>query len=263
MKPSRWKSCAACAGYKQPDAVIVVVDASNLQRNLYLVSQLIELGRPMVVALNMMDVAERRGIKVSPEIGEKARRAGRAGRRPQAARASRNSKPRSATPASRRCPIGRCRRRCKEELLVVGGGLAILDSQDPLPRPVLRERAGVRVRAKDVNIEGRQLARRPTLTFHRISANDEYRERGRRRPPRVDLHVDSIGGWIDTRPSPSGCSLAIAHADIAPIAEREPVASLLAQASSRLRVAGHRPDAGGCRGALSLDRGGAPIAQAT
>src|SRR3954468_14936939 len=32
---------------KQPDAVIVVVDASNLQRNLYLVSQLIELGRPM------------------------------------------------------------------------------------------------------------------------------------------------------------------------------------------------------------------------
>jgi ferrous iron transport protein B len=49
-----------------PDAVIVVVDASNLQRNLYLVSQLIELGRPMVVALNMMDVAERRGLTVSP-----------------------------------------------------------------------------------------------------------------------------------------------------------------------------------------------------
>ena len=56
---------------KKPDAVIVVVDASNLQRNLYLVSQLIELGRPMVVALNMMDVAERRGIKVSPEELEK------------------------------------------------------------------------------------------------------------------------------------------------------------------------------------------------
>src|SRR3954453_24072 len=48
-----------------PDVVVVVVDASNLQRNLYLVSQLIELGRPMVVALNMMDVAERRGISVS------------------------------------------------------------------------------------------------------------------------------------------------------------------------------------------------------
>ena len=50
-----------------PDAVIVVVDASNLQRNLYLVSQLIELGRPMVVALNMTDIAERRGVAVSAE----------------------------------------------------------------------------------------------------------------------------------------------------------------------------------------------------
>jgi ferrous iron transport protein B len=54
-----------------PDAVIVVVDASNLQRNLYLVSQLIELGRPMVVALNMMDVAARRGLDVSPQLLEK------------------------------------------------------------------------------------------------------------------------------------------------------------------------------------------------
>src|SRR5512133_1916168 len=50
-----------------PGAVIVVVDASNLQRNLYLVSQLIELGRPMVVALNMMDIARRRGLHLSPE----------------------------------------------------------------------------------------------------------------------------------------------------------------------------------------------------
>src|SRR3954462_3293439 len=50
-----------------PDVVIVVVDASNLQRNLYLFSQLIELGRPMVIALNMTDVAARRGLDVSPE----------------------------------------------------------------------------------------------------------------------------------------------------------------------------------------------------
>jgi ferrous iron transport protein B len=54
-----------------PDAVIVVVDASNLQRNLYLVSQLIELGRPMVIALNMTDVAARRGLDVSPQLLEK------------------------------------------------------------------------------------------------------------------------------------------------------------------------------------------------
>jgi ferrous iron transport protein B len=54
-----------------PDAVIVVVDSSNLQRNLYLVSQLIELGRPMVIALNMMDIARRRGINISAERLEK------------------------------------------------------------------------------------------------------------------------------------------------------------------------------------------------
>src|SRR5215211_4576795 len=50
-----------------PDVVVVVVDASNLQRNLYLVSQLIELGRPLVVALNMTDIAHRRGLHVSAE----------------------------------------------------------------------------------------------------------------------------------------------------------------------------------------------------
>src|SRR5678816_4659079 len=54
-----------------PDVVVVVVDASNLQRNLYLVSQLIELGRPLVIALNMMDIAERRGISVSPQSLER------------------------------------------------------------------------------------------------------------------------------------------------------------------------------------------------
>lgn len=44
------------------DAVLVVADASNLERNLYLVSQIQELGLPMVIALNMMDIAERRGL---------------------------------------------------------------------------------------------------------------------------------------------------------------------------------------------------------
>ena len=49
------------------DLVIAVVDASNLQRNLYLVSQLIELQLPLVVALNMVDVAERRGRPIDPD----------------------------------------------------------------------------------------------------------------------------------------------------------------------------------------------------
>lgn len=49
------------------DLVICVVDASNLERNLYLVSQLLELGIPTVIALNMMDVAEHRGIQINTE----------------------------------------------------------------------------------------------------------------------------------------------------------------------------------------------------
>jgi ferrous iron transport protein B len=46
------------------DAVICIVDASNLERNLYLVSQVLELGLPTVLALNMTDVARERGIAI-------------------------------------------------------------------------------------------------------------------------------------------------------------------------------------------------------
>ncbi len=52
---------------EQPDVVIAVVDATNLERNLYLTVQLLELGVPMVIALNMSDVAERRGIYIRAE----------------------------------------------------------------------------------------------------------------------------------------------------------------------------------------------------
>ena len=51
-------------GTKQPDVVVCVVDASNLERNLYLTSQVVELGLPTVVALNMIDVAVSRGMEV-------------------------------------------------------------------------------------------------------------------------------------------------------------------------------------------------------
>lgn len=51
-------------GARRPDAVVCVVDASNLERNLYLTSQVVELGIPTVVALNMMDVAESRGLTI-------------------------------------------------------------------------------------------------------------------------------------------------------------------------------------------------------
>ncbi|MFM2093484.1 MAG: ferrous iron transport protein, partial [Planctomycetota bacterium] len=52
------------AGVETPDAVLCIVDASNLERNLYLVSQVLEMGLPTVLALNMMDVAQSRGIRI-------------------------------------------------------------------------------------------------------------------------------------------------------------------------------------------------------
>ena len=51
---------------ERPDMVVNVVDATNLERNLYLTSQLLETGLPVVVALNMMDLVEQRGDRVNP-----------------------------------------------------------------------------------------------------------------------------------------------------------------------------------------------------
>ena len=46
------------------DMIIDVVDASALERNLYLTLQLLELGKPVVMALNMMDIVEKRGMEI-------------------------------------------------------------------------------------------------------------------------------------------------------------------------------------------------------
>jgi len=48
----------------RPDVVVTIVDASNLERNLYLMTQVLELGVPVVIALNMMDVAEGQGLEL-------------------------------------------------------------------------------------------------------------------------------------------------------------------------------------------------------
>jgi ferrous iron transport protein B len=50
-----------------PDVTVVVADASNIKRNLFLVTQLIELRRPVVLVLNMMDVMEKQGVRISLE----------------------------------------------------------------------------------------------------------------------------------------------------------------------------------------------------
>jgi ferrous iron transport protein B len=59
---------------ERPDVIVTIVDASNLERNLYLTTQVLELGVPVVVALNMTDVAEGQGLKI--DVEQLARRLG-------------------------------------------------------------------------------------------------------------------------------------------------------------------------------------------
>ena len=52
---------------EHPDAIIDIIDATNIERNLYLTAQLLELERPMVIALNFMDEVEKRGDRIDVE----------------------------------------------------------------------------------------------------------------------------------------------------------------------------------------------------
>ena len=53
-----------CIEDREVDVIINVVDASSLERNLYLTLQLLELKRPVILALNMMDIIEERGMEI-------------------------------------------------------------------------------------------------------------------------------------------------------------------------------------------------------
>lgn len=50
---------------ERPDAILNIIDGTNLERNLYLTTQLTELGIPVVVAINMMDVVRKNGDKIN------------------------------------------------------------------------------------------------------------------------------------------------------------------------------------------------------
>jgi ferrous iron transport protein B len=66
VTPDEQVACAALAGtapgMSPPDAILLVADSTNLERNLFLVSQALELGLPAVLALNLIDVAEQQGL---------------------------------------------------------------------------------------------------------------------------------------------------------------------------------------------------------
>jgi ferrous iron transport protein B len=57
---------------ERPDVVVAVVDATALERNLYLVAELLALPAPVILALNMMDVAEQQGLRIEPHVLEAA-----------------------------------------------------------------------------------------------------------------------------------------------------------------------------------------------
>jgi ferrous iron transport protein B len=197
------------ADVKQPDAVIVVVDASNLQRNLYLVSQLIELGRPMVVALNMMDIAERRGIKVSPESLEKKLGVPVipiVGHRKQGIDELKRAIRKAMVAPMPDWPLPEA---MKAELLVVGGGLAVLDSE------------GAAIESSKP--QGSSSLGVPTAPRAWICNPDTNR-----RIDRYEALAERL--LIGDR-----------AADIAPIASREPVSSLLSHSTSRLHALGIDP----------------------
>ncbi len=59
------------AGERRPDAILIVVDAANLDNHLRFALQLIALGLPVVIALNMVDLAERDGLTLDPAVVER------------------------------------------------------------------------------------------------------------------------------------------------------------------------------------------------
>ena len=133
------RASSPASGPSPPDAVVVIVDACNLSRNLVLAGQLIARGRPLVVALNMVDLAERRGLSSTPRT--LARRLGcaggadggaaRRGPRRAAARPSRSLPRRPLSPRTcrgrrrarpRRSPTGRTASpRTRRRRATVGG----------------------------------------------------------------------------------------------------------------------------------------------
>lgn len=62
----------ALPGVPRPDLIVAVVDAMNLERNLFLVSELIDEGFKIVLAVNMMDAAEQQGLKIYDELLSRA-----------------------------------------------------------------------------------------------------------------------------------------------------------------------------------------------
>jgi ferrous iron transport protein B len=216
-----------------PDAVIVVVDASNLQRNLYLVSQLIELGRPLVVALNMMDVAARRGVDISPELLAKElgvpvvpivghKREGIDHLKGAIAKASVAPLPDFELP-----------QRFRDELIAVGTGLARLDVEGSgfrvqglegkMGTALDSDSLGIRDSQSLIQQQGHHAIPEPVAPRAWICTDDRARHLDRYQALAERLLIGDIAG------------------DLAPVESQNPVRSLLAESRERLALAGIDP----------------------
>jgi ferrous iron transport protein B len=207
----------------RPDVVIVVVDASNLQRNLYLVSQLIELGQPLVVALNMIDIAERRGLRVSAETLQRElgvpvipvvgyKRKGIAELKAAILKATAAPMPDWPLPQA-----------MKEEVLLVGGGLAILGVE-----------FGGLTPSPGIPGDGRAGGPHP-------NPPPEYRERGNANATLADLGVTPSARLDGYRAMAERLLIGDRAGDLKNVAAREPVSSLLNSATTRLQTLGIDP----------------------
>ncbi|HEX4792606.1 MAG TPA: ferrous iron transport protein B [Humisphaera sp.] len=219
-----------------PDIVVVVVDASNLQRNLYLVSQLIELGRPLVVALNMIDIAQRRGFNVSaeklqaeigvpviPVVGYK--RKGIAELKAAILQATIAPIPDWPLPPAMR-----------EELVVVSGALGILSSKDAGNGGNTRmEDRGWRIARSEIGDDTTLAA--PSSILDPPSSNSPAAPSSIL-PPRSSSSIPASARY----PALAERLLIGDRAgDLLDIANHEPVASLLNSATARLHALGIEP----------------------
>ena len=125
-----------------PDAVVNLVDATNLERNLYLTTQILDLGVPVVVALNMMDLVKKNGDKI--DVARLVEAAGLPRRRDDGAQGARHGRAHGNRRARRE---GRKARRAEDALRRAGGRGHREDRGHPGQPRVLGNRALVRHQA--------------------------------------------------------------------------------------------------------------------
>jgi ferrous iron transport protein B len=208
-----------------PDVVIVVVDASNLQRNLYLVSQLIELGRPLVVALNMMDVAQRRGLNISPQRLEKQLGVpviGVIGHKGQNIDLLKRAILGAQTAPMPDWPLPQ---EMREEVMLIGGALAIQSDEPSLDRnKAVAERLLIGDRARDL----RDIWSREPVASLLNKATERLSAQGID-PMQADIEAHYL--WIDSVASASliGACERLVEGDPVPVAAAAPPRLTLTQ----------------------------------